>query len=203
MDPRTLTEMQLDALGEAGSIGAGHAATALSQMLGMPVEIDVPKLEVLSVSEVPMILGGPESLVGAVYSRLLGDLGGGLLFVAARDALLELSDLLRSRAPGTSMSLGPAEEATVTHAATVLIAAYLAAVARLTGLSTLPGPAQFAFDMLGAILEGVTMQVGLKAENAILVLTRFSTPQMSVDASLFYLPDPDSLEVMLGRLGVL
>lgn len=203
MDPRTLTDMQLDALGETGSIGAGHAATALSQMLGMPVEIDVPKLQVLPVSEVPMILGGPENLVGAVYSRLLGDLGGGLLFIAERDALLELSDLLRSRAPGTSKSLGPAEEATVTHAATVLISAYLAAVARLTGLSTLPGPAQFAFDMLGAILEGVTMQVGLKAENAILVLTRFATPQMSVDASLFYLPDPDSLEVMLGRLGVL
>ena len=203
MDPRTLTEIQLDALGEVGSIGAGHAATALSQMLGMPVDIDVPDLQVLAVSEVPMMLGGPESLVGAVYSRLLGDLGGGLLFVAERDGLLALSDLLRSRAPGTSKSLGPAEEATVTHAAAVLIAAYLAAVARLTGLSALPGPSQFAFDMLGALLEGVTIQAGLKAENAVLVLTRFSTQEMSVDATLFYLPDPDSLEVMLGRLGVL
>lgn len=203
MDPRTLTAIQLDALGETGSIGAGHAATALSQMLGMPVDIDVPDLKVLPVAEVPTMLGGPETLAGAVYSRLLGDLGGGLLFVAERDALLRLSDLLRSRAPGTSKSLGPAEEATVTHAATVLIAAYLAAVARLTGLSALPGPAEFAFDMLGALLEGVTTQVGLKAENAILVLTRFSTPEMSVDAALFYLPDPDSLDVMLGRLGVL
>ncbi|MBN2247758.1 MAG: chemotaxis protein CheC [Coriobacteriia bacterium] len=203
MDPRTLTELQLDALGEVGSIGAGHAATALSQMLGTPVDIDVPDLKVLSVSEVPGMLGGPENLVGAVYSRLLGDLNGGLLFIVGRDALLELSDLLRSRTPGTSKSLGPAEEATVTHAATVLIAAYLAAVARLTGLSTLPGPSEFAFDMLGAILEGVTVQVGLKAENAILVLTRFSTTEICVDASLFYLPDPDSLEVMLGRLGVL
>ncbi|MDY0341055.1 MAG: chemotaxis protein CheC [Coriobacteriia bacterium] len=203
MDPCTLTEIQIDALGEVGSIGAGHAATALSQMLGMPVDIDVPDLRVLAVSEVPMVLGGPESLAGAVYSRLLGDLGGGLLFVAKRDGLLGLSDLLRSRAPGTSKSLGPAEEAIVTHAAAVLISAYLAAIARLTGLSALPGPSQFAFDMLGAILTGVTIQTGLKAENAILVLTRFSTQEMSVDAALFYLPDPDSLEVMLGRLGVL
>lgn len=203
MDPRTLTAMQLDALGESGSIGAGHAATALSQMLGMPVSIDVPDLRVIPVSEVPTVLGGPENLVGAVYSRLLGDLGGGLLFVLAHDALLEFSDLLRSRVPGTAKSLGSVEEATVTHAATVLISAYLAAVARLTGLSTLPGPPQFVFDMLGAILEGVTMEVGLKVENAILVLTRFSTAERSVDASLFYLPDPDSLEVMLGRLGVL
>ncbi len=203
MDPRTLTEIQLDALAETGSIGAGHAATALSQMLGSPVDIDVPDLKVLAVSEVPTMLGGPESLVGAVYGRLLGDLGGGLLFIADRDALLGLSDLLRSRASGTSKSIGPAEEATVTHAAGVLIAAYLAAIARLTGLTTLPGPSQFVFDMLGGILEAVTVQVGLKAENAILVLTRFSTSEMSIDASLLYLPDPDSLEVMLGRLGVL
>ena len=36
------------------------------------------------------MLGGPENLVGAVYSRLLGDLGGGLLFVLERDAFLQL-----------------------------------------------------------------------------------------------------------------
>ncbi len=203
MDPLALNPIQRDAMREVGSIGAGHAATALSQMLGMPVDIDVPDLQVLSIPEIPTVLGGPENLVGAVYGRLLGDLAGGLLFVVARDALLQLSDLLRSRAPGTSKSLGAAEEATVTHAASVLMSAYLAAVARLTELSTLPGPPQFAFDMLGAILEGVTTQIGLKAETAIFVLTRFSTPETSVDAALLYLPDPDSLDVMLGRLGVL
>lgn len=203
MDPRDLTAMQLDALGEVGSIGAGHAATALSQLLGTPVVIDVPDVRLLPVTEVPSVLGGPENLVGAVYSRLLGDLGGGLLFVLDREGLLQLSDLLRSREPGTSKSLGPTEEAVVTHAAAMLMSAYLAAVARFTELSALPGPEQFAFDMLGAILEGVSMQIGLKVENAILILTRFSTVGASVDAALFYLPDPDSLDVMLGRLGII
>jgi len=57
--------------------------------------------------------------------------------------------------------------------------------------------------MLGAILEGVSMQIGLKVDNAILILTRFSTAGTSVDAALFFLPDPDSLDVMLGRLGII
>jgi hypothetical protein len=47
------------------------------------------------------------------------------------------------------------------------------------------------------------MQIGLKADNAILILTRFSTAEASVDAALFYLPDPDSLDIMLGRLGII
>jgi len=203
MDPQNLSELQLDALGEVGSIGAGHAATALSQMLGTAVAIEAPDIRLLPVDQVPMVFGGPENLVGAVYSRLLGDLGGGLLFIMGRDELLSLCDLLRSRAPGSAKSLGSAEEALVTHASSVLLSAYLAAIARLTELSILPGPAEFAFDMMGAILEVATSQIGMKAETAVLILTRFATGETTVDAALFYLPDPDSLEVLLGRLGII
>ena len=202
MDPQHLSALQIDALGEVGSIGAGHAATALSQLLGAAVEINAPTIKLLPVSEVPTVFGGPENLVGAVYSRLLGDLSGALLFILPRQDLLVLSDLLRSREPGTAKSMGAAEEGLVTHAASVLQAAYLAAIARLTELAVLPGPPQFAFDMIGAILEFVTAEIGMKADSALLIMTRFLSTETVVDAALFYLPDPDSLDVLLGRLGI-
>ena len=202
MDPKHLSELQIDALGEVGSIGAGHAATALSQLLGSPVDIEVPVIRLLPVSEVPTVFGGPENLVGAVYSRLLGDLSGALLFIQPRKDLLVLADLLRSRPPGTSKSLGEAEEGLVVHAAGVLQAAYMAAIARLAELSVLPSPPQFAFDMIGAILEFVSVEVGMKADSALLITTRFLSTEVVVDGALFYLPDPDSLDVLLGRLGI-
>jgi chemotaxis protein CheC len=202
VDPTRLTALQLDALGEVGSIGAGHAATALSQLLGDVVRIDVPSVRILPVTEVPTVFGGAENLVGAVYSRILGDLEGGLLFIVPRDGLLALADLLRGRRPGTSKSLGPDEEAVVLHAVAVLQSAYVAAVARLTELSVIPSAAQFAYDMMGAILEVVSAEVGMKADVAILLMTRFHTADVEVDAALFYLPDPDSLDVLLGRLGI-
>lgn len=203
MDPAHLSALQIDALGEVGSIGAGHAATALSQLLGTAVDIEVPVIRLLPVSEVPMVFGGPENLVGAVYSRLLGDLSGALLFIQPRKDLLVLADLLRSREPGSAKSLGAAEEGLVVHAASVLQSAYIAAVARLAELSVLPGPPQFAFDMIGAILEFVSIEVGMKAESALLITTRFLSLETTVDAALFYLPDPDSLDVLLGRLGII
>lgn len=202
MDPESLSAMQIDALREVGNIGAGHAATALSQLVGTPVRIGVPDIRLLPITEVPAVFGGPENLVGAVYSRLLGDLSGGLLFIALRKDLLAIADLLRSREVGTSKSLGADEEGLVTHAASVLQSAYLAAVSRFTELSVLPSPPQFAFDMMGAILEAVTTAIGMKAETAILIMTRFETEEVAVDAALFYLPDPDSLDVVLGRLGI-
>ncbi len=202
MDPGHLSDLQLDALAEVGNIGAGHAATALSQLVGSAVSIDVPEVRLLPVTAVTGVFGGPENLVGAVYSRLLGDLSGGLLFIAVRQDLLALADLLRARQVGSSKSLGEDEEGVVIHAASVLQAAYAAAISRFTELSVLPSPPQFAFDMMGAILEAVSTTIGMKADTAILIMTRFETEDVSVDAALFYLPDPDSLDVLLGRLGI-
>lgn len=203
MNPDQLSALQIDALRELGSIGAGHAATALSQMLGRAVTIDVPRIALIPVTEVPLVLGGPEKLVGAVHSRLLGDIEGSVVFLAAREDLLALVDMLRSRTPGTTKSLHGDEEALAIHTASILISAYVAAIGRMADISLLPSPPSFAFDMMGAILEVVTAEVGMKVDTALLVSTRFMEEDRFVDVGLFYLPDPDSLDVLLGRLGII
>lgn len=203
MNPEQLSELQVDALREVGSIGAGHAATALSQLLGKPIALDVPQISLLPVTEVPSVLGGPESLAGAVQCRLLGDVSGAVLFLASREDLLGLVDMLRSREPGTTKSLHPDEEALAVHTASILISAYVAAIGRMADISLLPSPASFAFDMLGAILESVTAEISMKVDMALLIRTRFVDEERSIDSGIFYLPDPDSLEVLLGRLGMI
>jgi chemotaxis protein CheC len=197
-----LTELQRDALQETGSIGAGHAATALSQLVGHGIQIGVPTLEIVEIGAVPRVFGGPETLVGAVYMRLLGDIAGTMLFVAPRAPSLALIDLLRSRPVGTAKSFGTDEEALVTHVAQILVSAYLAAVGRLADLSILPSKPSFALDMVGAILEAVTTEAGMRADAALMQSARFFDEETSVDACLFFVPDPESLEVLLGRLGV-
>jgi chemotaxis protein CheC len=197
-----LTDMQIDALREVGSIGAGHAATALSQLVDHRIDLEVPQLEMLPIGSVPDVFGGPETLVGAVYDRMLGDLGGGLLFVAPRDSSLALVDLMRNRPVGTAKSFGAEEEATITHVASILASSYIASIARLADLNILPARPSFALDMAGAILQVVTAEIGMRAENALLLRTRFFNDETSVDAYMFFLPDPDGLDVLLGRLGV-
>jgi chemotaxis protein CheC len=45
-DVRDLKEPQLDAMREVANIGAGHAATALSQMTNRKIMINVPRVNV-------------------------------------------------------------------------------------------------------------------------------------------------------------
>jgi chemotaxis protein CheC len=198
----SLSEMQIDALRETGSIGAGHAATALSQLVGHAISIDVPMLEVVGIGDVPDLFGGPEALVAAVHVRLLGDLGGSMLFMAERSWALALVDLLRSREVGSARSYGADEEALLTHVASILMSAYLAAIGRLADVSILPARPSSALDMAGALMQAVTSAAAMHTDVALLLRTRFHDADTSVDAYLFFLPDPEALELLLGRLGV-
>jgi len=198
----TLTEMQADALRETGSIGAGHAATALSQLVGHAVSIDVPTLEVLGVGDVPDLFGGPEVLVVGVHVRVLGDIGGSMLFMAERASALALVDMMHARPVGTAKAFSADEEALVSHVASILMAAYLAAVGRLADVSLLPARASSTLDMAGAIMDAVTADAAMRADVALLLKTRFYGSDTSVDSYLFFLLDPTGLGVLLGRLGV-
>ncbi len=72
----------------------------------------------------------------------------------------------------------------------------------MADLTVLPSSPDFAFDMMGAVIDAITAEVGQKVDTAILIIARFKTEEAEMDAALFFLPDPDSLEVLLGRLGV-
>lgn len=202
MNTSELTDIQLDALREVGGIGAGHAATALSQLVDRPVTLEVPRIEILELGEVPYLFGGPEQLVGAVYARLLGDLSGGILFMADRAASLALVDMMRGNEVGTAKSMGHDEEGLFRHVASILISAYLAAVARLASLDVLPSSPTLAFDMAGALLEAVAAETSVTASRAVLVRTAFIDEGESIEAALFFVPNPTSLSVILGRLGM-
>ena len=52
-DIRQLRPEQVDALREVANIGAGHAATALSQMTGQTILISVPRLTIARVETIP------------------------------------------------------------------------------------------------------------------------------------------------------
>jgi len=207
MRPDALTDMQVDALTEVGSIGAGHAATALSQLVDHRIDLEVPYLEVLSISDIPTIFGGPETLAAGVFSRLLGDLEGSILFVVSRASAITLVDMLHNRVPGETRTLGHEDEEMVAHAASIVASSYLAAIARMAGLTILPTAPSFALDMVGGILQAVAIEVGMMGQDAIVLRTEFRSDEGHVnpnivDAYLFFLPTPESLEILLGRLGM-
>ena len=85
VDIRDLGEKELDALREVANIGAGHAATALSQMVNCRVMISVPKISLASVDHLPNLQGDADDDVVAVLMHMLGDLTGRTLLLLSKD----------------------------------------------------------------------------------------------------------------------
>ncbi len=81
IDISKLSKLQLDALKEIGTIGAGNAATGLSKMLNKRINITVPSAQILPLEKVPQVLGGMEKLVSAIYITLTGELSGSMLLI--------------------------------------------------------------------------------------------------------------------------
>ena len=85
-----LTEGQLDALREISNIGMGHAATALSQLIGETVYLRVPRVTVTDIAQVPQLLGGAETVVAGITLQLLGDARGNILLIFPRESAQRL-----------------------------------------------------------------------------------------------------------------
>ena len=101
-DVRELKELQLDALKEVANIGAGHAATALSQLTSRTIMIAVPEVNIRPLEEVPELLGRPDEVIAAVLMHMMGDLTGRTLVLFPEPSAKALCDILFRRSPGTT-----------------------------------------------------------------------------------------------------
>ena len=100
MTDNELEILRRDGLKEVASIGAGHAATALSQLTDRRIMISVPQVRRIEYDEVPRMMAGFGDHVAVVMMRMLGDLTGRSLLVFGENDAVRLCDLILRRDPG-------------------------------------------------------------------------------------------------------
>ena len=197
-----LTEKQLDALQELGNIGAGNAATALSQLLNKKVEMSVPKIDVVPVEKVPMLMGAPDSLVIGVYLRVLGDVLGSMLLIFPRDSAFTLIDALRGTKAGSTKILSEMDRSAIKETGTIVAGAYLNALSVLTRRTLLPCAPNLAFDMMESIVDYILIGLSQMVEHVIVLEVEFVEAETKVKGFFFIIPDVDSLNVILEAIGM-
>ncbi len=195
-----LNALELDALREVGNMGAGRAATALSQMLGQPVRITVPKASVIRLEDLPDPLGGPDALVVATYFHVHGDAPGRLLIFMTQEALPHILSLLTGKAPRAGAPLSSEEESALKELGNILCSQYLNALADLMHVQLLPSVPALAFDMVRSVMQSVMADAAEDGAQALMIENQFLEAQRPVALYLFYLPKAGSLEGMLSLL---
>lgn len=198
-----LNPKQLDALQELANIGMGHAATALSQLLGHRIGLRVPRVTIPELAEVPQLLGGAETLVSGVSLQVLGAARGHILMIFPdADADRLVNSLVASGSP-TPMDT-EIGQSTLCEVGNILASAYLGALGTLLRQPLLPSIPLLAVDMAGAVVDAVLIELGEHGDRAVMLETEFFTDPASHEAirgHIFLLPDPETLHVILELVG--
>ena len=198
------SDRQLDALREVANIGAGHAATALSQMTSHTIMISVPQIVVSRQEDVTDLLGDPDQTAIVVTMHMLGDLTGKVVLVLSQDDGRLLSDFLLRRDSGATSAFGEMEISSLKEAANVLTGAYLNALSEFMGMMLLPSVPTLTMDKPSVALEPTFQQVGDQREFVMTVETNFNflQPECVLTGHFLLLPDAASLGAMFDAVGV-
>lgn len=197
-----LTQEQRDALKEIVTVGAGNAATALSQMLKKRINIEVPTVTLTTIDKASDVFGDAESLVITIYLQLLGDAQGVIMFTFNKDEAIRLSDLLLGRPQGKTKILTEMAESSLKETATILSGAYLSAMAKLLKMRFIISSPGLAQDMAGAIVDNILIETSKEADHAIVVNTELKIIDEKVMAYFFFVPDTPSLKKIMDVTGV-
>jgi chemotaxis protein CheC len=201
-DARQLKALQLDALREVANIGAGHAATALSQMTNRTIMISVPEVNVRPLEEVADMLGRPDAVVAAVLMQMMGDLTGRTLVLFPERSAQRLCDILFRRADGATLQFGPMEQSGLKEVGNILVSAYMNALSDFMGMMLVPSVPSLVIDLSAAILTTAYLNFGHERDYVFCVETSFQLgdePER-LEGHFLLLPDMPSLRAIFDAI---
>jgi chemotaxis protein CheC len=189
------SDMQQSALREIANIGSGHAATALSQLLGRPVDIGYSEALLTVLAEAIDRIGAPMSRSALVDTPIRAD-GGTVLLVFPDDTGEQLCQLL-----GTTLTDEMGKTA-LQEVGNILATSYMNAIVEMTGMELEPEPPTIEVDLLGTLLSQSAASGGSPTDPTVLMRSQMTVEASTAKFSFLFVPRIGSVETLLDRLGV-
>lgn len=198
-----LNPMHMDVLREIGNIGAGNAATSLAQMLNQPVDMSLPKVNLVEFNAVADAVGGPEALNYGVLINLEGDISGMIMFLLNKEFAHMVLNILMGEHYGTFEDMDEMALSAIQEVGNILSAAYVKSIAELSGLRIELSPPSVSIDMSGALLSVPIIRFGEIGEKVLFIEENFSSQDESVASNMILFAEIESLNLILGKLGLM
>ena len=195
-----LNELQRDALREVANIGAGHAATALSQMLNTTVRIGAPTIEILKFDDLADRLGYGDAPVAAVHMGVLGDAPGQMLVIFDRSQALGFADAFLKRIVGNIQLFDSIVDSTLREIGNIIGGAYLTALMTLTGTNLLPSVPTLSTGTVGATVSKLVNIPG--DADVFFIETGFNENDAVVAGQFILIPGAGSLQPLFAAFGI-
>ena len=201
LDKDTIGAIEIDALTEAGNIGAGHAATSLSKLLNENVMNRSTKSVLVTLDKVPDVLGGAEKIVAGIYATFGGGLRGGIVMLFPEESTATLMRVL-GNCEIEDNRINDSQESLLAEVGNICLCWYLSAISKMTEFELLPSVPYCAYDMVGAVIDVSLIQLGKISDKALLILTDFQGEINAIQGIFLMMLEPESQKLLAEKLGV-
>ncbi|WP_077621945.1 chemotaxis protein CheC [Sediminibacillus massiliensis] len=202
-----LTNYQLDTLKEIGNLGAGRAASALSQIVNKRISMEVPSVRISSFEEAADIIGGPDKVIVAVYLRVEGEAPGSMFYLLTPEQAVRFVQHINGnkKLSAENPVFSDMEWSLLQELGNILSGAYLTSLSDFTNLHMSQTVPSVSVDMAGAILPQGLLELSKESDHAIIVDTIIQEEGLDnehIQGHFFFLPDPSSFEKIFEALGI-
>lgn len=204
MSKITLEEVNnryVDVLKEIGNVGAGNAMTAIASMLGIRIDMNVPKAELLEVSKLGSAICPEEEIIVGIFLEVQTDINGSMMFLMKMDSARFLVNKLMGRNTEDEKEFDEMDLSALKEIGNIIAASYLNALSVMTNLMITPSIPYIAVDMAASILSVPAISFGQFGDNALLIQTEFGDDVM-ISGYFILMPEQDSYEKILTALGL-
>ncbi|GAC1357556.1 MAG: chemotaxis protein CheC [Vulcanimicrobiaceae bacterium] len=195
-----LNELQKDALKEVGNIGAGHAATALSQLLNTKINLTEPRIDVIKFRDLATRVGHENRVIAALHMYVRGEAPGQMVVIFDREQALDFVNVFIKRIIGDIQVFDSIVDSTLKELGNIIAGAYLTAIIQLTGINLLPSVPTLSYGTIQAAFR--TLMSILPDQDVFLIESSFLDKEKHVSGQFILIPETGSLGPLLSVFGV-
>jgi chemotaxis protein CheC len=198
-----LTEEQLDFIEEMMNIGAGNAATAMEQMLGLKTNVKIPLVKSFQPADINSIY---QNMVESTYNvtaavmSLAGQVRGKIIFVVPDKDLVKLVSLAEKASPGGKKLSTNLDLSVIAEIGNILAGMYLTSIHDFCMLNIYHSIPKIKSDMLKTLFLDLFPKENFHNSHVILVINEFITASEQITCYILLVPDIDSMELFAQSL---
>ncbi|MCM1257440.1 MAG: chemotaxis protein CheC [Roseburia sp.] len=196
-----VNSMYVDVLREIGNIGAGNATTAIASMLGLRIDMNVPKVELMDAAKLGSAICPEDEIIVGIFLEVQTDIQGSMMFLLKMGSAQYLVNKLMMRDVDYKAEFDEMDLSALKEIGNIIAASYLSALSGMTRLTITPSIPYIAVDMAASILSVPAIQFGQFGDNALLIETEFGDDVM-IDGYFILMPEQDSYDKILTALGL-
>lgn len=196
-----VNDMYVDVLREIGNIGAGNATTAISSMLGIRIDMNVPKVELLEASKLGSAICPEDEIIVGIFLEVQTDINGSMMFLLKMNSAQYLVNKLMGRSADYKHEFDEMDMSALKEVGNIIAASYLSALSAMTNMVITPSIPYIAVDMAASILSVPAIEFGQFGDNALLIETEFGDDVM-INGYFILMPEQESYDKILNALGL-